>query len=112
MKTLNVKVSKSTASKNGGFILTLMAFDVVKGAFGGTRTIERKLFIKSDVDVPVNTEHQLDLNLFNVVTVVDTYEGREVSKTWLKEKSSLTAISEVATRIDARETVVKSSVNF
>ncbi len=98
MKT-KVKVAKCTASSNGGFILTLLAAAQVAGLFGGVRTIEKKLFLKSEVDVPLGTEAEIDLSQFTVTVVEDVYEGKPVSKTWIKERTDLAVINQVATRI-------------
>jgi hypothetical protein len=105
MKT-TVKVSKCTGSKNGGFILTLLAMVTVKATFGGERQVERKLFLKSPDEVVVGTTTEIDLNDYSVTVVADMYEGRPVAKTWIKEKTALSVINKVATVIDNRAMTV------
>lgn len=105
MKT-SVKVAKCTASKNEGFILTLLAFVTVKATFGGERQVERKLFLKSPSEVAVGTVTDINLDDYTITVVNDFFEGRPVAKTWIKEKTALSVISKVATVIDNRAMTV------
>lgn len=115
MHNINVKITKSTPSTTGGFVNTLEASAKVKGVFG-ERTITRKMFIKTEQAMEVNKELTIDLDQFNVTTVNDTFEGRPVSRTWIKEKSALDYVRASANvinaNVDARATVVQSAAAF
>ena len=82
------KVEKSTASKNGGFVVTLRSEDMVDQKTGlYSRGLKR--FSKSQIDHPINTE--LDLNLAHfekredkgVYLDPETGEEREYTNVWI-----------------------------
>ncbi len=103
--TTKMTITKSTASKNGGFILTLLMFDTVKSAFGD-RKVERKLFKKNDTAIAVGTVLDVDLDQFRMTTALDTMTDesgtRQVAKTWIKEKTALDHLTDGAQIIDNR----------
>ena len=106
--TTKMTITKSTPSKNGGFILTLLMTEVVKSSFGD-RKIERKLFKKNDTDIPVNTVLDVDLAQFRMTTALNTITDdagvRQVSATWIKEISALDHVTDGAKVIDNRPVV-------
>ena len=82
------KVEKSTASKNGGFVVTLRSENVVDKATGlYSRGLKR--FSKSEIDHPIDTE--LDINLAHfqerrdegVYLDKETGEEREYTNVWI-----------------------------
>ena len=62
---MKFKVEKSTASKNGGFVVTLRSDNVVDKATG-LYSKGLKRFSKSEIDHAVGTELELNLAHFEV----------------------------------------------
>jgi hypothetical protein len=85
---MKFKVEKSTASKNGGFVVTLRSENVVDKLTGlYSRGLKR--FSKSEINHPLNTE--LDINLAHFEerrdegTYLDpeTKEERDYTNVWI-----------------------------
>jgi hypothetical protein len=65
MKNIKVKLEKSTKTKHETFMLTLIESSVV--AVGAMKVIKRNSYhLVVAEDLPVNTELEFDLDLFNV----------------------------------------------
>ena len=76
------KVEKSTASKNGGYVVTLRSADLIDQKTG-LYSKGLKRFSKSQIDHPLGTE--LDLNLVHFEKREDkgVHEGQEYTNVWI-----------------------------
>jgi len=84
--TREFTVEKSTESKNGGFVNTIVAESKVK-VFGVEKTTKHRLLFKTDVAPEVGAKQEIDLSKYNIVQRESiTQEGVIITSQWLHEK--------------------------
>lgn len=83
-------VLRSTQSTKGGYINALQA-ETTRKVLGSTKTTKHLVNMKTDSAIEVGSEHEIDLDQFEIKTYVNNYinaDGIEVvgENKWLHEK--------------------------
>lgn len=77
---MKFKVIKSTLSTKGGFVNTIEGESTLS-IFGATKTTKHRYLIKTDTELKVGTEQQLDLAAFTRTTLQQVQsEGSEFGR--------------------------------
>lgn len=88
--SLNVTVTKiSKKTKNDNYIHTVKTEEGERVILGVKEKVQRTFLIAMREQVPVNSKHELDLNMFDIeVRPFQGTDGQTINMKWLKRKEA------------------------